>query len=114
MIAAIVIVLILIIVLAATIKIVPESNEQIIERFGKYNRTMHAGINFKIPFVESVRSRVSLKEAVLDFPPQPVITKDNVTMMIDSVVYMKVFDSMLYTYKIANPRQGSKLFLPLR
>ncbi|MQN01582.1 MAG: SPFH/Band 7/PHB domain protein [Lachnospiraceae bacterium] len=102
----IVILIVVIIVLAATIKIVPESNETIVERLGKYNRTMHAGVNFKIPFVETVRSRVSLKERVLDFPPQPVITKDNVTMMIDSVVYMKVFDSKLYTYKISNPNQG--------
>ncbi|MDD5956160.1 MAG: SPFH/Band 7/PHB domain protein [Lachnospiraceae bacterium] len=104
--AAIIIIVLIIIFLAATIKIVPESNEAIVERLGKYNRTMHAGINFKMPFIETVRARVSLKEAVLDFPPQPVITKDNVTMMIDSVVYMKVFDSMLYTYKISNPRQG--------
>ncbi len=105
MIAVIVIVVVLILLLA-TIRIVPESNEVIVERLGKYNRTLHAGINLMIPFIESARSRVSLKEAVLDFPPQPVITKDNVTMMIDSVVYMKVFDSMLYTYKIMNPRQG--------
>ena len=104
--AAIIIIVLIIIFLAATIKIVPESNEAIVERLGKYKRTMHAGINFKMPFIETVRARVSLKEAVLDFPPQPVITKDNVTMMIDSVVYMKVFDSMLYTYKISNPRQG--------
>lgn len=104
--AAIIIIVIAIIILIATIRIVPESNEVIVERLGKYNRTMHAGINFMIPFIESSRARVSLKEAVLDFPPQPVITKDNVTMMIDSVVYMKVFDSMLYTYKIMNPRQG--------
>ncbi len=101
-----IVVIVAIILLASFIKIVPESSEAIVERLGKYNRTMHAGINFKIPFIESIRARVSLKEAVLDFPPQPVITKDNVTMMIDSVVYMKVFDSMLYTYKISNPRQG--------
>ena len=102
----IVIIILFIIILAATINIVPESNEAIVERLGKYNRTMHAGVNFKLPFVETIRKKVSLKEMVLDFPPQPVITKDNVTMMIDSVVYMKVFDSMLYTYKISNPRQG--------
>lgn len=104
--AIIILIIVLIIVLAATIKIVPESQEYIIERFGKYNRTCHAGINFIIPWIEVVRKRVSLKESVLDFPPQPVITKDNVTMMIDSVVYMKVFDSKLFTYKISNPRQA--------
>ena len=95
-----IVVIVAIILLVSFIKIVPESSEAIVERLGKYNRTMHAGINFKMPFIETVRARVSLKEAVLDFPPQPVITKDNVTMMIDSVVYMKVFDSMLYTYKM--------------
>jgi regulator of protease activity HflC (stomatin/prohibitin superfamily) len=103
---ALIIIVVLLVVFFATVRIVPESNEVIVERLGKYNRTMRAGINFMIPFIESSRARVSLKEAVLDFPPQPVITKDNVTMMIDSVVYMKVFDSMLYTYKITNPRQG--------
>lgn len=103
---ALIIIAVLLVIFFATVRIVPESNEVIVERLGKYNRTMRAGINFMIPFIESSRSRVSLKEAVLDFPPQPVITKDNVTMMIDSVVYMKVFDSMLYTYKITNPRQG--------
>ncbi len=103
---ALIIIVVLLVLFFATVRIVPESNEVIVERLGKYNRTLHAGINFMIPFIESSRARVSLKEAVLDFPPQPVITKDNVTMMIDSVVYMKVFDSMLYTYKITNPRQG--------
>lgn len=106
MMGIIVLVIIVIIFLVSTIKIVPESNEVIVERLGKYNKTMKAGINFKLPFVETVRAKVSLKEMVLDFPPQPVITKDNVTMMIDSVVYMKVFDSRLFTYKIANPKQG--------
>ena len=101
-----VIIALVIVVIVATITIVPESDEMIVERLGKYNRTMHAGVNFKLPFIETVRAKVSLKEAVLDFPPQPVITKDNVTMMIDSVVYMKVFDSKLYTYNISNPKQG--------
>ena len=68
--AAIIIIVLIIIFLAATIKIVPESNEAIVERLGKYNRTMHAGVNFKMPFIETVRARVSLKEAVLDFPPR--------------------------------------------
>lgn len=98
--------IVIFIIIIATIRVVPESEEDIIERFGKYHKTFHAGINFKIPGADVVRKRVSLKETVLDFPPQPVITKDNVTMMIDSVVYMKVFDSKLFTYKISNPRQA--------
>ncbi len=97
---------ILLICLIACIKIVPESKVYVIERLGKYHATLNSGINFIIPFIDVVRSRVSLKEMVLDFPPQGVITKDNVTMKIDSVVYAKVFDAKLFTYGVENPRLG--------
>lgn len=106
MIAIAFLVIVALIIFFASVKIVPESEEFIVERLGKYNKTLSAGVNIVVPFIDTVRRKVSLKEVVLDFPPQPVITKDNVTMMIDSVVYMKVFDSRLYTYKISNPKQA--------
>lgn len=106
---ALIAVFIILIVVCTMIKVVPESEEYIIERFGKYHKTFRAGINFKVPGMDVIRKKVSLKENVLDFLPQPVITKDNVTMKIDSVVYMTVFDSKLYTYKIANPRQAVEM-----
>ena len=82
--------------------IVPEKYEVIVEQLGKYHKTMRAGVNFKIPVIQTIRSRVNLKEHIHDFPPQSVITKDNVTMMIDTVVYCKVFDSYKNTYMIQN------------
>ena len=88
------------------IKIVSESNQYVIEFLGKYRRTMNAGINFKLPFFERIVKKVSLKEQVVDFPPQPVITKDNVTMQIDTVVYYRVSDARLYTYGVSNPMQA--------
>ena len=93
----------LIVVILPNVVIVPENNEYIVEFFGKYSRTMKAGVNVKVPFAESVRNRVSLKEHVYDFEPQYVITKDNVSMLIDSVVYCRVFDSYKYSYMISNP-----------
>ena len=102
----IIILFIFLVILIACIKIVPESKVYVIERLGKYHATLNSGINFIIPFIDVVRSRVSLKEMVLDFPPQGVITKDNVTMQIDSVVYAKVFDAKLFTYGVENPRMG--------
>ena len=93
----------LIVVILPNVVIVPENNEYIVEFFGKYSRKMKAGVNVKVPFAESVRNRVSLKEHVYDFEPQYVITKDNVSMLIDSVVYCRVFDSYKYSYMISNP-----------
>lgn len=92
-----------VVVILPSVVIVPENNEYIVEFFGKYSRTMKAGVNVKVPFAESVRNRVSLKEHVYDFEPQYVITKDNVSMLIDSVVYCRVFDSYKYSYMISNP-----------
>ncbi len=85
------------------LKIVPQANEYVIERLGKYNKTWNAGLHFLIPFIDRVSRKVTLKEQVLDSPPQPVITKDNVTMQIDTVVYFKVFDAKLFTYGAVNP-----------
>ena len=85
------------------IKIVPQSKGYVIERLGQYNRTLHSGINFLIPLLDSTRQVVTLKEIVQDFPPQPVITKDNVTMQIDTVVYMQITNPQLFTYGVENP-----------
>ncbi len=97
---------ILVIILAAVIlclRIVPQASQHVIERLGKYCKTWDAGLHFLIPVIDRVAKRVTLKEQVLDSPPQPVITKDNVTMQIDTVVYFKVFDAMLFTYGAVNP-----------
>jgi regulator of protease activity HflC (stomatin/prohibitin superfamily) len=82
---------------------VPQASEFVIEFLGKYQKTWSAGIHIKIPVLQRISKRITLKEQVLDSPPQPVITKDNVTMQIDAVVYFKVFDSMLYAYGVVNP-----------
>ena len=88
------------------IRIVPQARAFVIERLGVYKTTWYAGLHLKIPFIERVVRNVSLKEQVLDFPPQPVITKDNVTMQIDSVVFCKVFDPKLFCYGVENPMAG--------
>lgn len=85
------------------LRIVPQASQHVIERLGKYCKTWDAGLHFLIPVIDRVAKRVTLKEQVLDSPPQPVITKDNVTMQIDTVVYFKVFDAMLFTYGAVNP-----------
>ena len=97
-----VIILLLILVLSC-IRIVPQANEHVIEFLGKYRCTWSAGLHFKIPVLERVARKITLKEQVLDSPPQPVITKDNVTMQIDTVVYYRIFDAKLYTYGVVNP-----------
>ncbi len=98
------IVIIVIVVIAASgIKIIPQSKAFVVERLGAYHRTMQTGLHYVIPFIERVANNVSLKEIVKDFAPQPVITKDNVTMQIDTVVYFQITDSKLYTYGVENP-----------
>ena len=96
-------VLIVIFILVRCIRIVQQSKAYIIERLGAYHATWNVGLHFKIPFIERVAKVVSLKEQVADFQPQPVITKDNVTMQIDTVVYFQITDPMLYTYGIDRP-----------
>ncbi len=96
-------VLVVVFILVRCIRIVQQSKAYIIERLGAYHATWNVGLHFKIPFIERVAKVVSLKEQVADFQPQPVITKDNVTMQIDSVVYFQITDPMLYTYGIDRP-----------
>ena len=98
-----IIIIFVIVLLLLCFKIVPQATEHVIERLGKYNKTWEAGLHFLIPVIDRVAKKVTLKEQVLDSPPQPVITKDNVTMQIDTVVYFKVFDAKLFTYGAVNP-----------
>ncbi len=93
----------IIIVLIANIKIVPQAHAYIVERLGAFHASWGVGLHFKVPVVEKVVKKVSLKEQVVDFPPQPVITKDNVTMQIDTVVYFQITDPRLYTYGVELP-----------
>ena len=99
----IVIIIIAVWVLASCIRIVPQAYAVILERLGAYQATWSTGIHFKIPFIERVARKVNLKEQVVDFPPQPVITKDNVTMQIDTVVFFQITDPKLYAYGVENP-----------
>ena len=100
LIAVIIVVMILII---TNIRIVPQSNAFVIERLGGYHGTWNVGLHVKMPFLDRIAKKVSLKEKVFDFPPQPVITRDNVTMMIDTVVYFQITDPKLYTYGVEQP-----------
>lgn len=94
---------IVIFVLFSSVFIVPQASEYIIERLGKFHHKADAGIHFRIPFLDMIVKKVSLKERVSDFAPQPVITKDNVTMQIDTVIYYQITDANFYTYRIENP-----------
>nr|WP_277283307.1 SPFH domain-containing protein [Sneathia sanguinegens] len=98
-----ILVIIIFILVITGIKIVPESNVYVIETLGKYNKQLKAGFNIINPLFDNIAKKVSLKETVNDFPPQPVITKDNATMMIDTVVYFQITDPKLYTYGVENP-----------
>ena len=95
--------ILLIIIIATTIRIVPQSKAYVVERIGAYNRTCNVGLHILIPFLDRVVNKVSLKEHVVDFAPQPVITKDNVTMQIDTVVYYQITDPKLFTYGVDRP-----------
>ena len=101
-----ILIVIILILVFTNVRVIGQSRQAIIERLGKYHTTWDAGLHLKVPFVDRVARIVSLKEQVMDFPPQPVITKDNVTMQIDSVVFCKVFDAKLYTYGVENPIVG--------
>ncbi|MBE6624332.1 MAG: SPFH/Band 7/PHB domain protein [Ruminococcaceae bacterium] len=102
-IALVVIALIIIIAVIAGIKIVPQAQTYVVERLGAYNKTWDTGIHFLWPLVDKISKKVSMKEQVADFDPQPVITKDNVTMQIDTVVFFQITDSKLYAYGVENP-----------
>jgi len=99
----IIILIVFVCVIISNIKIVSQANAYVIERLGAYKQTWGVGIHFKIPFIERVVKMVTLKEQVVDFPPQPVITKDNVTMQIDTVVYFQITDPKLYAYGVEIP-----------
>ena len=99
----IILVVLILLILASCIKIVPQANAYILERLGGYQATWEVGIHLKMPLIDRVAKRVLLKEQVVDFPPQPVITKDNVTMKIDTVVFFQITDPKLYTYGVDNP-----------
>lgn len=95
--------IIAIIIFISNIHVVPQAHSYVIERLGAYHGTWATGLHFKIPYVDKISKKISLKEQVIDFPPQPVITKDNVTMQIDTVVYFQITDSKLYTYGVERP-----------
>ena len=98
-----IIILFVLILIIRNVKVVPQAKAVVIERLGAYRGTWNVGIHFKVPFFEKVAKTVSLKEQVVDFPPQPVITKDNVTMQIDTVIFFEITDPKLYTYGVESP-----------
>ena len=99
----VVLLIIILVIFIPCVKIVPQAKSYVIERLGSYYATWQNGLHFKIPFIDSIANKVTLKEVVKDFAPQPVITKDNVTMQIDTVVYFQITDAKLYTYGVENP-----------
>lgn len=99
----IVVILLVVALMAYIVRIVPQAKSYVIERLGAYHSTWNTGIHFVIPFIDRIANKVTLKEIVKDFPPQPVITKDNVTMQIDTVVYFQITDPKLYTYGVVGP-----------
>ena len=94
----VVVIVLIIWILLTCIKIVPQAQSYVVERLGAYQDTWLVGLHFKVPFIDRVARKVNMKEQVADFPPQPVITKDNVTMQIDTIVYYHIIDPKLYTY----------------
>ena len=103
MIIPVILILLVLAVLAANIRVVPQSRAFVIERLGAFHSVWGVGFHLKVPFIERVVKKVSLKEQVADFDPQPVITKDNVTMQIDTVIYFQITDPKLYTYGVEYP-----------
>ena len=103
LITALVLLVIVIWVLASCIKIVPQAQAYVVERLGAYQGTWSVGLHFKTPFIDKIAKKVVLKEQVVDFAPQPVITKDNVTMRIDTVVFYQITDPKLFAYGVENP-----------
>ena len=98
-----IIVIIALVIIVNCVKIVPQAHAVVVERLGGYLTTWSVGLHFKVPFIDRIAKRVLLKEQVVDFPPQPVITKDNVTMQIDTVVYFQITDPKLFAYGVENP-----------
>ncbi|MCI7061471.1 MAG: SPFH/Band 7/PHB domain protein [Lachnospiraceae bacterium] len=102
-IAFIILLIIVAVIAVSCIHIVPQAKAYVVERLGGYQSTWDVGLHFKVPFIDRIARKVSLKEQVLDFPPQPVITKDNVTMRIDTLIFFQITDPKLYTYGVENP-----------
>lgn len=102
-------IVLIVVLIVCNIKIVPQAKVMVVERLGQYAATWNAGIHVKVPFIDRIVRNVSLKEQVYDFPPQRVITKDNVTMGVDSVVYFKISDVKKYTYGIEDPIIGLRI-----
>lgn len=98
-----VIALLIVVIIATNVRIVPQAQSYVVERLGAYQDSWQVGLHIKIPFIDRIANKASLKEQVVDFPPQPVITKDNVTMKIDTVVYFQITDPKLYTYGVEHP-----------
>ena len=98
-----IVVVLLVMIITSTVRIVPQAHAYVVERLGAYQGTWSVGLHVKVPFIDRVARKVNLKEQVVDFPPQPVITKDNVTMQIDTVVYFQITDPKLYSYGVENP-----------
>ena len=99
----IILAVIVLVIIVSNIAVVQQSKAYVIERLGGFHKVWSVGLHFKMPFIDRIARRVSLKEQVLDYPPQPVITKDNVTMQIDTVVYFQITDPKLYTYGVEHP-----------
>ena len=104
----VVLAIIILIVVTSCVKVVPQAKAYVVERLGAYQATWSTGLHFKVPIIERVAKRVNLKEQVVDFPPQPVITKDNVTMRIDTVVFFQITDPKLFSYGVENPIMASE------
>ena len=102
LIAVIVVAIIVVVTLARTIRIIPQAQAGVVERLGRYSRTLTPGLTLVVPFVDRIRSVIDLREQVVSFPPQPVITEDNLVVNIDSVIYFQVTDAKAATYEIAN------------
>ncbi|MDY2627433.1 MAG: SPFH domain-containing protein [Lachnospiraceae bacterium] len=98
-----ILIIFLVVILASCVTVVPQAKAMVIERLGGYLTTWSVGVHFKVPFIDRVARKINLKEQVVDFPPQPVITKDNVTMQIDTVVFFQITDPKLYAYGVENP-----------
>ena len=99
----IVLLVVVVIVMISCVNVVPQAHAYVVERLGGYQATWDVGIHFKVPFIDRIAKRILLKEQVVDFPPQPVITKDNVTMRIDTVIFYQITDPKLFAYGVDNP-----------
>src|SRR6266480_5439612 len=108
LVVAIAVMLLVVVPIARSVRVVPQQRMDVVERLGKYQRTLKPGMNLLMPFLDKVRSKVDMREQVVSFPPQPVITSDNLVVSIDTVLYFKVVDPVRATYEIANfPRRSS-------